>query len=288
MDSTMIARTTMKTDEQEPDIGSYYAGRQILLSLVDSLVVFFNLADLESLLSMLAVSCSDNVVVKTCLEAPTSSNNRKSLGVLTTDDRVVPYVTHNQTVASITLVWLLLYAAHPDGVMKVIDKRICYRTYKPTATKLGGAVPPPASILEVVVTMCGFCVVPQLLQQVLARAVSTIGGSLPPVLACQHKQCPNHRTTGSRAFVSNDEALESATGRDAAVKSGALSILQAVNRLTAEFTAMSQTGAPGCGAAGVASQRWRYLIEFRLQFDEHDLVTHWTTTMLAAEPELVK
>jgi hypothetical protein len=36
---------------------------------------------------------------------------------------------------------------------------------------------------------------------------------------------------------------------------------------------------------GVDGQRWRYLIEFRLQFDEHDLVTHWTTTMLAAEPE---
>jgi hypothetical protein len=296
MDSTLVARTTKNTDEQEPDIGSYYAGRKMLLNLVDSLVIFFNLADLESLLSMLAVSCSDNVVVKTCLEAPTSSNNRKSLGVLTTDDRVVPYITHSQTVASITLIWLLLYAAHPDGVIKVIDKRICYRTYKPAASMLGtldGILPPPVSILEVVVTVCGFCVVPQLLQRVLERAVSTIGGSLQPVAACQHKQCANHSTAGPTSCLSSG-ASASAKDSAAAVKSDALSVLHSVSHLTAEFAAKSQSHMSdqwnnvGSGTFAVASQRWRYLIEFRLQFDEHDLVTHWTTTMLAAEPEVVK
>jgi hypothetical protein len=52
-------------------------------------------------------------------------------------------------------------------------------------------------------------------------------------------------------------------------------------------TSAKVSAADGLGdeTAHREGKRWRYLIEFRLQFDEHDLLTHWTTTMLAAEPE---
>jgi hypothetical protein len=52
-------------------------------------------------------------------------------------------------------------------------------------------------------------------------------------------------------------------------------------------TSAKVSAADGLGAETAHSEgkRWRYLLEFRLQFDEHDLLTHWTTTMLAAEPE---
>jgi hypothetical protein len=52
-------------------------------------------------------------------------------------------------------------------------------------------------------------------------------------------------------------------------------------------TSAKVSAADGLGdeTAHSEGKRWRYLLEFRLQFDEHDLLTHWTTTMLAAEPE---
>jgi hypothetical protein len=268
-------------------------GRKQLLSLVDSLVAFFNSADLESLLSTLAVRCYDNVTVKTCLEAAESTNNRKSLAVLTPDDRVVPYITQDKSVASVTFVWALLYAAHPDGVMKVIDKRICYRTYKAATTMQGAPAEVsalPFSILEVVVSMCGICVIPQLLQQVLARAVQTSCVSPRLVVESQAKSRANPGVVEYRQSPAK-KASETTNNRGAAVESDTPSIFQNVNNLVAEYALRRRAHTPDQGSNAVMDDptalggRWRYLIEFRLQFDEHDLVTHWTTTILSAEPE---
>jgi hypothetical protein len=268
-------------------------GRKQLLSLVDSLVAFFNSADLESLLSTLAVRCCDNVTVKTCLEAPESTNNRKSLAVLTADDRVVPYITPDKSVASVTFVWALLYAAHPDGVMKVIDKRICYRTYKAATTMQGAPAEVsalPFSVLEVVVSMCGNCVIPQLLQQVLARAVQTSCVSPQLVVESQAKSRANPGVVEYRQSPAK-KASETTNNRGAAVESDTPSVFQNVNNLVAEYALRRRAHTPDQGSNAVMDDptalggRWRYLIEFRLQFDEHDLVTHWTTTILSAEPE---
>jgi hypothetical protein len=283
----MITRATAAAAHEDP-------GRRKLLSLVDSLVIFFNLADLDSLLSMLAVRCSENVAVKTCLEAPASTNNRKSLAVLAPDDRVVPYITQERSVESVSLVWVLLYAAHPDGVMTVIDRRICYRTYQTRSTDnstVEDELAPPASILEVVVTMCGFCAVPQLLQRVLVRASSTIGTSQQSVLACQPHRSAD-RNANEHRHSSAKRVSGSTQDSRAAVKSNALWVVHAVERLIEEFVpnpyvhTRDQRSSSASSEGPIAMNgRWRYLIEFRLQFDEHDLVTHWTTTMLATEPE---
>jgi hypothetical protein len=113
-------------------------------------------------------------------------------------------------------------------------------------------------VLEAVVTLCGSCVVQQSLQELLIQAVT-------------------NNSTAASATHGIVGAGHTASGQSGATAEK----IHLITRLLS-----SQAGwKPSPNLSGVEGKRWRYLIEFRLQFDEHDLVTHWTTTMLAAEPE---
>jgi hypothetical protein len=146
--------------------------RSKLLMFIDNLVHVSNGADFDSLLSILALGCCETVTVVTSLQAMPSTNNRISLGVLTADHRVAPFITQEPSVHSIALVWIILFCSHPDGVMSIVDKRICYRTTQ-SAQGNGKMLAPqqtPTSILEAVVTLCGSCIVGQSLQDILTQA----------------------------------------------------------------------------------------------------------------------
>jgi hypothetical protein len=95
-------------------------GRSKLLMFIDSLVHVGNGTDFNSLLSVLELACCETVTVVSCLQSQPSTDNRVSLGVLTSDHRVAAYVTQEPSAHSIALVWMILYCAHPDGVMKVV------------------------------------------------------------------------------------------------------------------------------------------------------------------------
>jgi hypothetical protein len=253
-------------------------GRHKLLNLLDLCVKMYNEVDFEALMRVFAMSCNEAVHVKTCLEPPTITNNRKSVGVLTVDDRVVPYVAQKKTVSSISTVWMLIHSAVPDGVMKIIDKRICYRAITPafsgsTATLAGsGKGRTTGSYMEVVVTLCGTCAIQQSLHEVLKLELAH------PADICSVDQGDNDRhsfTTRTAPVQCRTAPIPPSNSVNAAVGLDALCTL-----LAAEAGAGAASG-----TESAMGKRWRYLIEFRLQFDEHDLVTHWTTTMLAAEPE---
>jgi hypothetical protein len=235
-------------------------GRVKLLMFIDNLVSMSNGADFNSLLSMLALACSETVTVVTCLQAMPSTNNRISLGVLTADDRVAPYITQECSVHSIALIWIILYCTHPDGVMKIVDKRICYRTAQPLPgnESEGAWQQTSTSVLEAVATLCGSCIVQHSLHEVLVQAVMN---------NCAAAHSANFTT----------EANKTTFGQSGATA-------EKIHLLT-RLLSNQAGGWPTSETCGVHGKRWRNLIEFRLQFDEHDLVTHWTTTMLAAEPE---
>jgi hypothetical protein len=231
-----------------------------LLTLIDNLVHVSNSADFNSLLSILALACCEAVTVVTCLQALPSTNNRISLDVLTADHRTTPYITQESSAQSIALVWIILYCAHPDGVMKIVDKRICYRIAlrQPANVLESASQRTSTSVLETVVTLCGSSIVQQSLQELLIQA---------------------EMNNSTAANVTHDTVD---ADRTATAHSGATA--EKIHLITLLLSSRAASK-PSTNADGVEGKRWRYLIEFRLQFDEHDLVTHWTTTMLAAEPE---
>jgi hypothetical protein len=262
--------------------------RKKLLSIIDSMVKMHNEADFESLMGMLSVSCSKNVVVITCLEAPSGTNKLKVPNVLS-DSHAAPYITQEKSVRSVALIWMLLHTAHPDGIMKIIDRRICYRALSPVApadhgskTNFGETVPtavavPSASLAEMVVTLCGSCIVQRPLHEVLVQATleqtDRRFGQSPLQSAVD--------IVDHRIFLAANAAVITAPETEPVQEIIVAKEAEALARLLATHVGQRAAG----GGDSVDGTRWRYLIEFRLQFDEHDLVTHWTTTMLAAEPE---
>jgi hypothetical protein len=257
-------------------------GRQKLLNLLDRCVKMYNEVDFEALMRAFTMSCNEAVHVRTCLAPPTITNNRKSVGVLTVDDRVVPYVTQKRTVSSIATVWKLIHSAVPDGVMKIIDKRICYRAAKqPFSDRIctpagGGKGQVTGSCMEVVATLCGTRAIQQSLHEVLKRELTELADPADIYSVVQGENDRNSFTTTTAPVQYRAAPVPASNGVNVAVGLDALCTL---------LTAETRAGAESNTVPVVAGKRWRYLIEFRLQFDEHDLVTHWTTTMLAAEPE---
>jgi hypothetical protein len=264
--------------------GKRSIGRAILFDTIDSLVELYNVGDFESLVSKLAVMCCEDVVPLTCLEAPTSTNNRKSLSVLTSDDRITPYIAQHKTRSSIAFTWMLLQKSHPDGTMTIIDRRICYRPWEqpskiPTNNKSTSAN--SASVMEVVVMLCGTCVAQHSLQQLVQQKESEQKDSKGRT----HRSDPSAGQPGPVGHDSNSCGSR-VVGVGARVVPERLAMNTAV--ISQVIDNLIRSTPPQCTRTNnscTVGKRWRYLIEFRLQFDEHDLVTHWTTTMLAAEPE---
>jgi hypothetical protein len=256
-----------------------HVGRAALLCLSDAVVKLFNDADFESLMSLLALTCCEKVVVKACLQVLPSSNNRISTGVLISDDRVLAYIAQESSTYSIALTCMLLQSIHPDGVMKIIDKRICYQSYKARGVNPTS----PTSVMEVVVMLRGSRVVPRCLHELLQEVTIEQRNAQEQLSPCsQHISAVQ---ASEREFSASRTAVVS-TGYGAS--SAEVIVLS---------TVVGKCVTKRCGDANDSCHEvdddddtyeghgWRYLIEFKLLFDKHDLVTQWTTTMLAAEPE---
>jgi hypothetical protein len=263
--------------------GKRSIGRAILFDTINSLVELYNVGDFESLVSKLAVMCCEDVVPLTCLEAPTSTNNRKSLSVLTSDDRITPYIAQQKTRSSIAFMWMLLQKSHPDGTMTIIDRRICYRPWEQPSniqTTNKSASANSASVMEIVVMLCGTCMAQHSLQQLVQQKESeqnSNGGT--------HRSDPSARQPGPVGHDSNSCGSR-VVGVGASVVPERLAMKTAgISEVIDNLIRTTPPRYTRTDNSCTVGKRWRYLIEFRLQFDEHDLVTHWTTTMLAAEPE---
>lgn len=186
--ATNTAALSKTVNGQEiPVNNNTYKTRDQLLKLLDSMVLAFNVADFDIFAKTLSGSFTSNATVKIRL-FPKETN---------------PYFQTNMSlennftttgISSVLLLWMLLHKTHPDGVMQIIDKRICYRQilhkpwvsapavaavsndYKesnitegipsssPTAT---ATVPPhtsptvaaaPVSIIETVIKFTGSCI----------------------------------------------------------------------------------------------------------------------------------
>jgi hypothetical protein len=254
-----------------------HVGRAALLCLSDAIVKLFNDADFESLMSLLALKCCEKVVVTARLQVLPSSNNRISTGVLISDDRVLSYVAQESSTYSIALVCMLLQSTHPDGVMKIIDKRICYHS-----CKARGVTPiSPTSVMEVVVMLRGSRVVPRCLHELLQEATIEQRNTKEQLSPCsQHISTVQ---TSEREFNSSRTVVVSTGYGTSSAEVIALSTV--VGKCITKRSAVADSCHQVDDDDTYEGHGWRYLIAFRLQFDEHDLVTHWTTTMLAAEPE---
>jgi hypothetical protein len=273
--NTLLPKQNTVTSEYSQEC--QLSGRKTLLSFVESLVELGNSKNFDSMTSLLAMSCNESVVVDIFLQSVANNN----IPVTTTEDRVLSHVALRSNSQSIALIWIVLHAADVDSEMVIIDKRVCYRNYE---TKRNGTrksnvkVREPASmksVLEVVVELRSSCEVQQSLQEVLPQvAVKHNSDLLHAQLAASACHC--HFSSSLHCCSARTAA---APGTSDCGRYGTASTERNIsNRL------LSKYGENGiCGI--MEGQRWRYLIEFRLQFDEHDLVTHWTTAMLAAEPE---
>jgi hypothetical protein len=272
--------------------------REEMLKLIDQIVELFNNNNFESLSNLLAVTSVENVNVRTQLDPePIREGGMNPAVGLANYVGISPMELSG--VPSILLTWLLLSSAHPDGAITVVDRRICYRrvlkasttatTGAPTVTRSGNArtVTParhngaPVTIIETVLKLTGSCVVTRSLQALLHTAVSVGDAFVGPVF--------DTVPTGEKS--SSSSSSSSSSGIQRTVRHEDLRAL--VNRVLAEASPTSEISSPVVGTPSDGSEslhshtenRRQYLFEWRVQFDQHDRLTHWNTTVLAYEPE---
>jgi hypothetical protein len=101
--------------------------RSEVLNFVDPLVLMFNAADFAALAATLASTCSHGVNSCTDL-ASALCGGENATAVSPTATALRPTPVQSRGIAPVLLLWTLLLETHPDGVMQIIDKRICYRT----------------------------------------------------------------------------------------------------------------------------------------------------------------
>jgi hypothetical protein len=296
-----------------PDLENKAKGRAQLLRMMDALVEHYNTGDFDSLVITLAANCSNEVKVVTDLEVPQSTDDGNTSTTyhdtaITNTCRNVTYVDQEKSSSSIALIWMVLHTIYPDGVMKLVDKRICYRPNRSRYWSLGvqaGHVSPvsPARVMEVVVELYASCTVLWSLQHMLVLAIDatrqclelTSGDGASATSIADEPELQGFRSNLRTANSTPDDTPITCK-RVQQHGSAATASLQILAGLVATYTGVaphdrlaSWSNGTVCAVRGTTENRkWRYLIELRLQFDEHDLVTHWTTTMLAAEPDPVR
>jgi hypothetical protein len=121
--------------------------RSQLLHFLDPLVLMFNVADFDTLAASLVATCSKNVVVHTKL-VPDGVAGQSPSATSFCPGNLVPEYLRASGVSAVLLFWMLLHEAHPDGVMQIIDKRICYRTVLPDRILTPRAITSAASRLS--------------------------------------------------------------------------------------------------------------------------------------------
>jgi hypothetical protein len=104
------------------------ASRSTLLNFVDSLVLQFNAADFDKLAMTLLTACTVDVISHTDLDPARLMDKKVAADVAVVVGDVCRHPAQLRGVAPVLLIWTLLLESHPDGVMQILDKRICYRT----------------------------------------------------------------------------------------------------------------------------------------------------------------
>lgn len=171
--------------QEIPVNNNTYKTRDQLLKLLDCMVLAFNVADFDILAKTLSESFASDATVKIRL-FPKETNH-----YFQTNMSLENFTSTG--ISSVLLLWMLLHKTHPDGVMQIIDKRICYRqilhkpwvsapaitavpsNYKesdgaagvPSSSPTATTVPPhtsptvaagPVSIIETVIKFTGYCI----------------------------------------------------------------------------------------------------------------------------------
>jgi hypothetical protein len=292
------------------DLENNAKGRAQLLRMMDAMVEHYNTGDFESLVTIIVANCSKEVSVVTDLEVPRCTDdgdtcNHYRDSVATDSCRNVPYVAEENSSSSIALIWMVLHTIYPDGIMKLVDKRICYRPnrsrYWNSRVQVGYVLSvSPSRVMEAVVELYASCTFLWSLQHTLVLAIDatrqclelTSGDGASVTSIADQPELQGSRSNLETANSSLDDTSTTCK-RVQQHGSAAAASLKILSGLVAKYTGeapqdrfANYSNGTVCAVGGTTENRkWRYLIEFRLQFDEHDLVTLWTTTMLAAEPD---
>lgn len=288
--------------------------RAEMLNFVDDIVASFNEADYESLHSLMALHTSENVAVSAALCADQFSRVDIPQPVCAVDGQ--GRLQLNGQLA-ILATWLLLGAAHPDGVMRIIDRRISYRrilnNVRVTTENSdddgdgSGAITEghPQTILEVVLRYNGTCITQESLHALLARVVSayptTMCGDEGDVDALDRDNIVD--TEELAAFVLTLITDNTFSITNASSNNMSMSSMQSTAETGVTYGGDSDADNAGHESGGddnssdgnlsgsenpdndnpVQSQRRAYILELRLLFDHYDHITEWVVDVLASE-----
>lgn len=188
--------------------------RSQLMQSLDPIVMSFNAADFETLAKSIRAICSKDVALF-CKLIPDAITDDDEDDIIDIDEVVFPeapaetgeiFHHHLSGVSALLLLWVLLQETHPDAVMQIIDRRICYRQVLPTAvTESAVDFPPtdtsaktsaarrsapaaaasrkvstpPVSIIEAVLKFSGSCITTHSLDAIFADLSRRSGVLLP-------------------------------------------------------------------------------------------------------------
>jgi hypothetical protein len=329
-------------EQSDPDPSSPVAppanlkSRSQLLHFIDPLVLMFNEADFDALAAALADACSRDLMLHAELDAKYSNTGRPTNPPVRACG-----------MPSVLLLWMLLHEAHPDGVMQIVDKRICYRT----VLRDGSMAEPPASasssiqiqsnasrdgdfctssssssssssnsssasqgssassrhssnrpvsIVEIVIKLSGACITTRPLHGLfhdLAR------GPLPSLSITPRSSGTENASTASdesaqvdsvASYISACLSRRDLSPASRAQRRGNENDHPVVKKARFEASNMGsvRTQPPAearrgddreVGLGSLHEHSRRYLLEMRLVYNECDVITDWTATVLAAE-----
>jgi hypothetical protein len=319
----------------------------------------FNAADFDELAANLAATCSRNVVVHTKLVPDGVVGQTPPVKPFCPGNPVPEYL-HTSGVSAVLMFWMLLHEAHPDGVMQIIDKRICYRTVlpdriltpraitsaasrlslaekiqateqtekagpsslvssprtsdcvktalagasgnksAPTITEIGNnninkGNESPVSIVEVVLKLSGACITTHSLHDLFCDLSSD---TVPPLIAVSGDagsvdvDAPQNATYDTEAFsryISTCLTKECCSAACMAAREAGCICPAAKkpkfdpNSLKVAEIRSSQSAVASGPADFLHEHSRRYLLELRVVFDQYDVITDWTATVIAAE-----
>lgn len=113
------ANGSVPTTEQADDTDGI--SRNQMLQLLDPLIAAFNAADFEAFAKALRKMCAKDVEVVCKLIPPMPTLESSP------DPPIFQQQHCLQGVSALLLLWVLLHETHPDAVLQIIGKRICFR-----------------------------------------------------------------------------------------------------------------------------------------------------------------
>lgn len=284
--------------------------RAQLLQTLDPIVMAFNAADFETLAKSLRTICSKDVVLLCKLSPDLITEDE--VQIVDIDTYIFPeppidtndkFYHHLSGVSALLLLWVLLHETHPDAVMQIIDKRICYRQVvnlksdhpciedslldkgSPRSRNRNSiqsvVTQAPVTIIEAVLKFSGSCLASRSLDDLFAD-LARHTGVLAPI--CPSTSSSNvAKVVGSAGMKMNPNALaeyisnylthgsfdEAETPHETGVAASKANLVGANKSDTHRFK-LQQTSR-------------KYLADVRLVLNELDLVTDFEFEICAAE-----